>query len=210
MRDGDEKRKRVLENAMRRFRSSGFSGVTMDEIARGVGMGKGTLYALFPSKQALLSAALDDFETTISLRLDGIVADKGLSDFEKLGKFMQTVSGQLSAVNPAALADFERTAPEAYEKVEQMRQHIILTRLFTMLREGKAGGLYDPLMDERIVAHILIGAARQLSQAQVFSALGCTLESMFQKILSVILKGCLTAEGRRASETGMRNTPVDR
>ncbi|MBL7488243.1 TetR/AcrR family transcriptional regulator [Frankia sp. AgB1.9] len=54
-------RDRILEAAMDVFAESGFSGATISEVERRVGLavGTGSLYRHFPSKEALLTAAVD-------------------------------------------------------------------------------------------------------------------------------------------------------
>lgn len=57
--DAARNRARVLEVAYQTFASSGF-GVPIDEIARRAGVGAGTVYRHFPTKEALFEAVFDD------------------------------------------------------------------------------------------------------------------------------------------------------
>jgi AcrR family transcriptional regulator len=196
MRIDENKSKRIIEYVLKTFMTSGFSRVTMDDIARGVGMGKGTLYELFPSKQALIMSSIDFLEAKMSAMLESILSDEGLSAVDKLKEFLKTVSEQLPFLKPNALADIERSMPEVYDKINQTRQRIITAKLVRLLDDGKKSGIYDPLMDERLVAHIVIGAVRHITQTQVMSTLDYTFDRLFSSILSIILKGCLTEENR--------------
>ncbi len=53
-----DKRERLLQAAQKEFFENGYHNVTSEEIARQAGVGKGTLYAYFESKQALFSEVL--------------------------------------------------------------------------------------------------------------------------------------------------------
>lgn len=53
-----ERRKQILDAAMRAFSCSGFAGATMDEIAHIVGLSKASLYGYFPTKESLLHSLL--------------------------------------------------------------------------------------------------------------------------------------------------------
>lgn len=57
--DARRNREAILNTAMRRFAAEGV-GVSLEEIAREAGVGAGTLYRHFPSREALLAAALRD------------------------------------------------------------------------------------------------------------------------------------------------------
>ncbi len=47
-------KEKIIRKAREMFFRYGFKDVTMDEIARGVGISKKTLYQHFPAKEALL------------------------------------------------------------------------------------------------------------------------------------------------------------
>ncbi len=57
----EEARATILAAAARRFAEGGFTGAQMAEIARDAGMGVGTLYKHFPSKEALYRAMVHRF-----------------------------------------------------------------------------------------------------------------------------------------------------
>jgi AcrR family transcriptional regulator len=58
-RDAAANRERILDAARRLFANHGLEA-SMDEIARAAGVGSGTLYRRFPTKEALLDAILGD------------------------------------------------------------------------------------------------------------------------------------------------------
>src|SRR5690606_35014182 len=57
--DARRNRDRVLKIAMQHFASRGVNA-SLEEIAKAAGVGAGTLYRHFPSREALLAAALQD------------------------------------------------------------------------------------------------------------------------------------------------------
>ena len=72
----DGKKDQVLSYAVKRFMASGYSGVLMDDIARGCGISKATLYMLFPSKQALISACINFIKSDIGGKVSAVVEDQ--------------------------------------------------------------------------------------------------------------------------------------
>src|SRR3990172_8809247 len=57
-RPDDKKRQAIIECAGRLFASRPFHKVTLDDIAAEAGVGKGTLYVYFPSKEELFSSVV--------------------------------------------------------------------------------------------------------------------------------------------------------
>ncbi len=52
------KRRQILEGAREIFMREGFDGASMNDITRAAGVSKGTVYAYFPSKEALFEALI--------------------------------------------------------------------------------------------------------------------------------------------------------
>lgn len=198
MASDENKKNRIMEFAFKKFTATGILHVTMDEISRGVGIGKGTLYKFFPSKEVLLYETINFVASGIEKKINGIMEDDTLNPIEKLSLIFRIVGERISKINPTILANMERSFPEAFEKIEEVRQRIIMKNLFRLFEEGKKSGHFEPDMDAYLVAHIIIGAANHMTEASVLSTLDYKLEKLFNAITSTILRGCLTEEGRKS------------
>jgi len=193
----ENKKSRILEHAFKSFTTTGFSRVTMDDIARGVGMGKGTVYKLFPSKEDLVLKTIDFFANRIEKSIEKVLSNDKLTTVEKLNLFLKTIAEKLASLNPSALENLERSMPEAYEKVEKTRERIIMTNLVRLLEDGKKSGIFEPDMDAYLVSHIMIGAIQHILETSVLSTMDYTFDRLFTSITTIIFKGCLTEEGRK-------------
>ncbi len=56
--DDSAKRRQIIEGAREIFLRDGFDGASMNDITRAAGVSKGTVYAYFPSKEALFEALI--------------------------------------------------------------------------------------------------------------------------------------------------------
>jgi TetR/AcrR family transcriptional repressor of mexJK operon len=56
------RRQRILDTAERIFTEIGYGAATMEEIARGAGMSKKTLYGVFPDKREVFTALIHDLD----------------------------------------------------------------------------------------------------------------------------------------------------
>ncbi len=86
--DAARNRRRLLAAARSLFGEKGVTRVTMEEVARTAGVGKGTLYRRFPNKGLLCEALLD--EPTRRLQAEVLVSlgDPDKSALEKLRNFL--------------------------------------------------------------------------------------------------------------------------
>lgn len=193
----ESKKNRILEFSFKKFTTLGITHVTMDDISRGVGIGKGTLYKFFPSKEALMSATIDFVASHIEAKIEEILSNKQLSTVEKLSLVLKTIGEKLSKINPSVIAHLERSMPEAYEKIIELRKRIILTNMLKLFEEGKNNGFFDSKMDSTMVVHILIGAVNHITDDKVLSTLDYSLDNILKSVVSTILQGCLSEEGRK-------------
>lgn len=71
----EDKRNIILQAALQVFSAKGFHPATVDEIARRAGVGKGTVYEYFPSKEALfhnvIQSGIDFYMEALLMELDG-------------------------------------------------------------------------------------------------------------------------------------------
>ncbi len=70
----ERRREEILAEATRSFARRGYPGTDLQAIADALGMGKGTVYRYFPSKEALFLAAADRGMTLLRRRIDAEAA----------------------------------------------------------------------------------------------------------------------------------------
>src|SRR6187549_2184511 len=104
--DAARNRAKVLEAADRLFAAHGAAQVTMDDIARAAGVGKGTLYRRYPDRAALAVALLDEHERRLQQRLlDGPPPlGPGAPPGERLAAFYDAMADLLDRHLDLALA----------------------------------------------------------------------------------------------------------
>jgi AcrR family transcriptional regulator len=99
--DAQRNRTRVLEAARRAFAAEGLA-VPLDEIARRAGVGAGTVYRHFPSKEALFEA---------------VVVDR-LERLAEVGRAALAEAASDAAAGPAFFGFFETVVADAHEKMD--------------------------------------------------------------------------------------------
>jgi AcrR family transcriptional regulator len=193
----ESKKNRILEFSFKMFSTMGVPHVTMDDISRGIGIGKGTLYKFFPSKETLLFATIHFVASNIEKQIEEIIANEQLTAVEKLNLVLKSVGERISKIKPAVITSVERSMPEAYEKIIELREHIVFNNMLKIFEEGKQTGLFDPNMDSYLVINILVGAVNHITDERVLSTIDYSLDNLLKNITSTILYGCLTEEGKK-------------
>ncbi|MCV7031277.1 TetR/AcrR family transcriptional regulator [Mycobacterium sherrisii] len=151
--DAARNRARLLEVAYDTFAAEGLS-VPIDEIARRAGVGAGTVYRHFPTKEALFQAVIED-------RMQRLVADgrallQSVGPGEALFTYLRSLVLQWGAADRGlvdALAGFGIDITTAAPEVEDA----FLTVLDELLRAAQRTGTARPDVGVREVKTILVG-----------------------------------------------------
>ncbi|MCU1658502.1 MAG: HTH-type transcriptional regulator [Pseudonocardiales bacterium] len=133
-RDAAQNRERLLTAASQVFAERGLDA-GVEEVARAAGVGMGTLYRRFPSKQALIDELVGlmlqdflDIARTASARTDGT----GLEN-------LLVHTGQLQAAHPGCLRRLWAQSDAGREAIEHFRGHIPI-----LLRSAQEHGRIRP------------------------------------------------------------------
>lgn len=71
----EQRKKEILEAALKQFSEKGFHDTTVEDIATAAGVAKGTIYLYFPSKEHLLLSLKKGFMAGLVDQLTGIIAE---------------------------------------------------------------------------------------------------------------------------------------
>jgi AcrR family transcriptional regulator len=133
--DARRNRDRVLAVARRLFESEGIA-VEMDEIARQAGVGVGTIYRHFPTKDALIRGVADGFveRLVVAAHARSDADDPGAAFFE----YLAILAGELAAKRSLghAMADVDLTPAHVAER--RVVFHEALGVLLTRAQRARA------------------------------------------------------------------------
>ncbi|MBE3124997.1 MAG: TetR/AcrR family transcriptional regulator [Acidobacteria bacterium] len=183
----------------------GYKKMTMEDVARQVGIGKGTIYLHFPGKEELILSHIDRIAERIVAKLREIAASSDSPDrrirkmlvhrvlfrFDSVAHYSQNLSDLLSSVRTALLTRREGH----FEKEAAVIEDI--------LREGaRLGSLECP--DPRTTSFVLIQSTNSLLPFSLSAReLGRReeVEDQVARIADLLIKGLLPCPSRPASWT---------
>ena len=169
-------RGRILEAARRRFFREGYARVTMDELARELGMSKKTLYQHFPTGR--------------------IFEDLTLSLPERLARAFAEAVRHLRQIEKPFLEDLARFLPDVWAETERFRSETIARLLGDALREGQAAGFIRTDVPVEIMLRSFQAVAERLVTPSALMELPYTLPEMIRLVIQLLFEGMLTDAAR--------------
>jgi AcrR family transcriptional regulator len=195
--DQEDVARRVLLTAFEQYMRLGFSSVTTDETAKAAGISKKTLYQLFPSKDELLRSVVRENCERHNTAINAICRDHSCSVGKRLKRMMTYISGVFGEMSPAIVHDMQRSAPEAWNQVEQNRQRCIQEDFGALLKEGRERGDFRKDIDLKVFMLIYTETLRNVVNPQAFAQLGIPPARVFETVYKVLFEGVLTEKARK-------------
>jgi AcrR family transcriptional regulator len=187
----DETRQRIVALARTHFFAHGFRRVTMDDLAAELGMSKKTVYALFPSKSALLDGVMADKFAAVEADLGRAMAGCA-GDFEKaLRELLAVMQRHTEEIRPPFVRDVRQAAPDLFGRIESRRGELLRRHFGKLFAAGRRAGRVRADVPNRIIIEILLGATEAIMNPSRIVELRLTPESGFRWIVTVVLEGVL-------------------
>lgn len=191
-------RERILAVSGERFWESGFSKVTMDELAYDLGISKKTLYIHFPSKKRLFKEALMSDVHRIEAGLKNILEARDSSFIEKLSDLMVFINHAVPKPGRAFFRDMKRHAGGIWQEIEEERTRVLREHFGRFLDSGIRKGVLRQGIDRDVVITVLVTLVRELINPEVLSRSSKTLPEAYEEVFGILFLGILTEGGRKA------------
>lgn len=193
-----ENRRRIVVAALERFLTSGFSSVTMDDIATDLGMSKKTLYEFFPGKKVLLRETINHRNNECAREMDAITAEK-LDFFESARKTFAYIARMYARLTPAYMTDLRRNAPEVWSVVQEFRRGRVRRHMLALLDQGVAQGVLRKDLDRDTLVRLYLTMTSALLYPEISGwESGEPIAPVFETFVRVYFEGLITDAGRKA------------
>jgi TetR/AcrR family transcriptional regulator, cholesterol catabolism regulator len=187
---------RIVEGAEELFSRYGLKSVTMDDIARHVGMSKKTLYQHFTDKTQIIQAVM---KTTMHRQ------EECMLEFQKTAKdpvqemvmMMQFLEKTFRRYNPNLFYDMQKHHPEVWNMFREFKVTCALENIINNIERGKAQGLYRKNVNSKILGLIRLEEVEFAMDPAIFPPDKFTITDVQIQMLEHFLHGICTLRGHR-------------
>ncbi|RKR82724.1 TetR family transcriptional regulator [Mucilaginibacter gracilis] len=146
---------RILEGAEELFFKAGIRSVTMDEIARNLGMSKKTIYQFYRDKDEIVSALVQkNLEQDKCQMID--IAQRSTNVMEEMINMMKHSEEFFSKVNPILIHDMQKYYPEAWQYFQQFKANVVIDSMQDILDRGIEQGYVRSDIDTKVMARMRV------------------------------------------------------
>lgn len=189
-----EQQEKWLRRIAELFMRYGIKSITMDDVARELGISKKTLYQFVENKNDLVLKVIE-------LHVEGekkecadwaSEADNAIGEMFKL---MESNNQQMAQMKSNIVYDLQKYHHEAWEKMQEFIQGFLYGIVRSNLERGVREGLYRPDFDVDIVAKLHIALSLQLFDERLFPQHHYPKEKLFHEYIMHYLYGIISERG---------------
>ena len=198
--------KEILTRSVSLFNRYGLRPVTMDDIAKDLGISKKTLYKYFANKEELVRKGVNESFTSISSRMLALLDYKDGNAIDMLFQMDAQVCHSIEEHDPSIQFQLERYYPEVSATLEKRKREIVLRLMTENINRGKEEGIYRKELNTEIVSFLYYSRARlMLQEESFFEQNKCSIPEIMREILIYHIRGIASAEGVVYLKTKLKN-----
>jgi AcrR family transcriptional regulator len=176
------------------FLRYGIKSITMDDVARELGISKKTLYQMVESKDILVMKVLSQHISREKSQCLGM-ACKAPNAIEEIFVIMDSNSQELAQMKTNIINDLQKYHRDAWLMLRNFHYDFVFNIIRDNLNRGRKENLYREDFDIEIIAKLHLATAFNLFDEQLFPAGGASKVVLFKEHMLHFLHGIVSSKG---------------
>ena len=191
-----EPKDRIVLGAGELFFKYGIKSVTMDDIAKHLGISKKTIYQFFDDKDQIVLSLMDNTLVINQSSFD-IISKSAKDPIHEIVLTAEHMRNIFTQINPIVFSDMKKYYPTAWIQFRQFKEKCIFEMIVTNLEKGIKVGLYRNNIDLKILAKFRIEQVEMAMDHNIFPLDIFNLTKVQVELLDHFLRGICTLKGHK-------------
>lgn len=190
-----EEAQKILTGATELFMQIGIKSISMDDLARELGISKKTIYKHFADKKDLVANVLKTEIERDKAACDAC-CNTGENAVQKMINISRNVSRQHKDINPAVIYDLQKYYASEWNIMDKYRTDYVHSIIVQNVLEGQAEGYYRDDLNAITVASMYSTLIQGMMQQLVSKDNTFKFKVLHLQMVSYHLHGICTEAGR--------------
>ncbi len=186
----------IVQAAFSQFRQFGFKNVTMDDLARNIGVSKKTLYELFEDKDDLVLESVKYMLDSNQCETEDAFK-KSKNAVEQIIAILVIMEKMVRGMNLVCYIDLQRHYPVAYKYLQEHKESYLFECIAENLRQGIKEELYREDVDIDIIARFRMESSLIVFQNNIFPQEKYDIVKVNTQIFANYMYGVATLKGHK-------------
>ena len=187
--------KELLEKVALLFKRFGIKSMTMDEIARQLGISKKTLYQFVSNKNELVIKMMHFYTT----REQDCIDDVFRASHNAIDELMETtklVGSQVKEMHQSVMFDLNKYHPEAFKILRDHKDQFIYRNIKRNLETGMEEGLYRENLKPELISRLYLSMVHSIMEPENFNSTEFSYADLHLEMMRYHIRGIASAKGR--------------
>lgn len=187
-------KERILEETERLFWKYGVRSVTMEEIAKQLGISKKTIYQHFADKEQILYEVLQDKMGKHQSEMACAVIET-TNPVEEIMNVLNMMQKNADQISPNLLIDIKRYYPQAFVLFRKYKEEHVLRSILENIQKGIDQGLYRSDINPDILARLRVEQIELAFDNDIFPMDQYSMHDVQHELMHHFIRGMLTDKG---------------
>jgi len=188
------KLKDILSKTFELYEKYAIKRVTMDDVARELGISKKTLYQFVANKNELVEKVIRS-EIELAGKRHESIKFMNLNSIGELFEVSKMMNERLKKHNPALFFDLRKYYPAIFKEITKIKREKAYESVLNNLKKGMKEGLYRKEINPDIIAKIYVSRIEHNYDNSIFSIAEVTSIEVFNEVLIYHLHGICNENG---------------
>ena len=197
-----EPKQQIVTKARALFMRYGIKSVSMDDLARELGMSKKTVYQYVENKADLIQKVFEDHleEEKQMLAEYRSEASNAIDEMLQIARHMIRV---LRTYSVTVMYDLQKYYRSTWQLLSNVHEQHFFRVIKDNLDRGIAEGMYRQDMNPDIVARLYISKSSSAADQECFPLTDYPVEELFIELMNYHLHGIVSQKGRETMEEAL-------
>jgi TetR/AcrR family transcriptional regulator, cholesterol catabolism regulator len=192
----EEQKIKYLNQILALFMKYGIKSVTMDDIAKELGVSKKTLYKYFKDKNAIVSTLMK-MDLNSEMQKLSSLTNSSTNAIEETFAFSQVLIEKLKTVNPSLMYDLEKYHPKAWSLFINHKRVDVFNCIRANIERGIDEGFYVSIINAEVVAKLYSEKIDLIFNQEIFPLGKFSVEEVYTEMIEYHLRGIVNEKGRQ-------------
>lgn len=189
-----EPQEKILKSSLALFFKYGIKHVTMDDIAKELGMSKKTIYQFYKEKDDLVNQLCDMELKEHECDFDDF--NKNASDpIHEIMLISEKMRSMMQNINPIFFMDLQKFYPTAFLRFQSFKENSAYKNILVNIKRGIKEGVYRADLDPEFVSRLRLAQIDMLMFGSYFSFEKISFVKTSELMLDIFVYGICTVKG---------------
>lgn len=201
-------RQQLIDTATELYMRLGIRSVSMDDVAREMGVSKKTIYTVVSNKEELVQLVMHE-DTQCDLAVMTANREKSRDAIDELLMNSRYHIREMRNVSPTTFHDLQKYYPQVWQKEIKQHQQRFEQDIRENLERGMEEGLYRADIDSHIIAKFFVASVLMMIDTQVFPARERPMSEIIRQHFVYHFNGIVNQFGRDRLDDYLKQEALD-